>query len=309
MSLLVGFSPHQDDHAALDLACQAGLTFRQPVDAVTVVPQGWPTPVAGHTDREFERWASEEGEASVAEATSLLARHADVETAASWRSGRSVPQVLLDSARADSAFAIVVGSGPSGPNGVITITSKSDRLLHSSPVPVLLAPRGYRAAPGAPFTRVTIGFRDDGTSWSLLRRAAPIARAFGLSLRIVTFAVRGRQMFPPPISGAEDMVLQQWREGAEAEQAKAIEHLTERGLPCEAISRAIATGRTWANAFDELDWDSGDLLVVGSSTSSDRLASVFLGSSASKIVRNSPVPVAVVPRTFWSANATDRRPR
>ena len=108
MSLLVGFSPHQDDHAALDLACQAGLTFRQPVDAVTVVPQGWPTPVAGHTDREFERWASEEGEASVAEATSLLARHADVETAASWRSGRSVPQVLLDSARADSAFAIVV---------------------------------------------------------------------------------------------------------------------------------------------------------------------------------------------------------
>lgn len=114
MSLLVGFSPTRTTTPRSTWRARRGLTFRQPVDAVTVVPQGWPTPVAGHTDRESERWASEEGEASVAEATSLLARHADVETAASWRSGRSVPQVLLDSARADSAFAIVVGSGPSG---------------------------------------------------------------------------------------------------------------------------------------------------------------------------------------------------
>ena len=39
----------------------------------------------------------------------------------------------------------------------------------------------------------------------------------------------------------------------------------------------------------------GDVLVVGSSSTSSLLQRVFLGSSAAKIVRNSPVPVLVVP--------------
>ncbi|MCB0891115.1 MAG: universal stress protein [Propionibacteriaceae bacterium] len=38
----------------------------------------------------------------------------------------------------------------------------------------------------------------------------------------------------------------------------------------------------------------GDVLVVGSS-STHKLANVFLGSSAAKILRNSTVPVIVVP--------------
>ena len=47
--------------------------------------------------------------------------------------------------------------------------------------------------------------------------------------------------------------------------------------------------------MDRLDWNRGDVLVVGSSSSSHLLTRVFLGSSAAKIVRNSPVPVIVVP--------------
>ena len=42
---------------------------------VTVVPARWPTPVAGHTDREFEDWAEAQGAAAVAEAEALLAEH------------------------------------------------------------------------------------------------------------------------------------------------------------------------------------------------------------------------------------------
>ena len=47
--------------------------------------------------------------------------------------------------------------------------------------------------------------------------------------------------------------------------------------------------------MDRLEWNRDDVLVVGSSSSSNLLSKVFLGSSAAKIVRSSPVPVMVVP--------------
>ena len=46
--------------------------------------------------------------------------------------------------------------------------------------------------------------------------------------------------------------------------------------------------------MDDLEWHREDLLVVGSSSAST-LSQIFLGSSAAKIVRHSPVPVIVVP--------------
>jgi nucleotide-binding universal stress UspA family protein len=46
--------------------------------------------------------------------------------------------------------------------------------------------------------------------------------------------------------------------------------------------------------MDDVDWDAGEILVVGSSHVG-HLARVFLGSGAIKIVRYSPVPVVVVP--------------
>jgi nucleotide-binding universal stress UspA family protein len=47
-------------------------------------------------------------------------------------------------------------------------------------------------------------------------------------------------------------------------------------------------------AMDQLEWEPGEVLVVGSSPVG-ALARVFLGSRAIKIVRYSPVPVLVVP--------------
>ena len=43
-----------------------------------------------------------------------------------------------------------------------------------------------------------------------------------------------------------------------------------------------------------MDWEPTEVLVVGSSRAG-RLARVFLGSAAIKIVRYAPVPVVVVP--------------
>lgn len=293
MTVLVGYSPHREDLGALDLACQLARSERTDVRALTVVPQGWPTAVAGDSDREFEQWAAEEGASAAAAATAYLREHNDVASEVIWVSGRSVPPVLIEQAAALPAELLVVGSGEDVAHGQIGITSKTDRLLHSSTVPVAVAPRGYQAEPGSRVQRITLAFRGDDPTWALLRQVAEIARHNEASVRVVTFAVRARTMYPPRVSGAEDMVLRSWVETAHAEQEKAREHLHGLGIT-EGLELHVAVGRSWGVAMDSLDWDRGDVLVVGSS-STHRLSRVFLGSSAAKILRHSPVPVIVVP--------------
>lgn len=293
MTLLVGYSPHKDDLGALDLACQLARSDRNSVHATTVVPQGWPTPVPGDTDREFEQWAAQEGVESAAAAAAHLATHPDVASEAMWIAGRSVPKALLDRARELGADMVVVGSGEEVAHGQVGITSKTDRLLHSSGVPIAIAPRGYHAKPGATVDRITVAFRGDDATWSLLEQVARIARRTGASLRVVTFAIRSRPMRPNTVSGAEDMVLAAWIEQARAEQARAAGHLRGIGFTDETLELEVPVGRSWGGAMDALDWGRGDVLVVGSS-STHLLDRVFLGSSAAKIVRQSPVPVVVV---------------
>ena len=295
MTILLGFSPHQDDTGALELACQLARSDHDSVHAVTVVPQVWPTPVAGDTDRDFRRWAQEEGEHCAATARELLLEHADVPSEASWVSGRSVPQTLLDRAAELEASLIVVGSGDDGPHGRLSLTSKTDRLLHSSEGPVAVAPRGYWAGPTARIERATLGFRGDDATWSLLDRVAGICGRIDASLRVVTFAVRSRTMRPSLVSGSEEMVHTQWVAQATVEQADAVEHLRSQGFSDDRVSTVVAVGTSWGGAMDRLDWNRGDVLVVGSSSSSNLVSKVFLGSSAAKIVRSSPVPAIVVP--------------
>jgi nucleotide-binding universal stress UspA family protein len=61
------------------------------------------------------------------------------------------------------------------------------------------------------------------------------------------------------------------------------------------LETVVGHGESWDEALEDVEWDDGDVLVVGSS-SIGPVARVFLGSRSSKIVRNSPVPVVVVPR-------------
>lgn len=290
--ILVGFSPSRDDRCSLDLACQLARSNGDSVVAVTVVPRGWPTPVARNVDEEFDRWAAQQGAAAAAESRRLLAEHSDVVSESIWLTGRSVPQSLLEEASRRGADTIVLGSGTSGPHGAISLTSKTERVLHSSEFPVALAPRAYEAGPKSRFSRATVAYRGDEQT-DLLELAAKVSLRAGVELRMLTFAVRARTMYPPLLTNAEDEVLDSWIREASAAQQRAIAkiHLQSPGL---SVTPVVAAAGTWSAAFDRLPWHHSDLLVVGSSAAQP-VARVFLGSSASKIVRNSPVPVLVVP--------------
>jgi nucleotide-binding universal stress UspA family protein len=292
MTLVVGYTPHKGDRGPImlgaTLARSAGLDLR----VVTVIPAPWPTPVAGHTDREFARWAEEYGARAVADARAALAEHCpDVTTEAVAVRGSSVASTLIAEAERNDADMIVVGSGSDGSWGTVVMSSTTHHLLHSSPVPVAVSTRGYRCAPDATVTRATCAFLGDQASRAVLTRAARICRDIGASLRVVTFGVRGRTMYPPEVLG-EDLILDTYVQKTAAEQEQAVAALGDSAP--ESVETAVVTGRSWPEALEALEWHKGDVLVVGSSSAS-LTARLFLGSTAVKIVRRSPVPVIVVP--------------
>jgi nucleotide-binding universal stress UspA family protein len=295
MTYVVGYSPWHADFGLLDFAAQLARSDAQTLRVVVVVPDTWPTPVAGDTDREYGQWAAQQGADAVAEAERLLRdRSPDVAAEVVWEAGRSVPPMLLAQAEKLGAEIIVVGSAQHGPSGQITVSSKTNRLLHSSPVPVAIAPRAYHPMKGSKITRVTCAFRGDDASRTTLARTAEICNRTGQDLRVVTFGVRGRRMYPPEVSGAEQVVLDAFLEQSGAAQRDALAALAaDHQLPA-AVESTLAVGRSWADAMDDLDWHREDVLVVGSS-STGAFSRIFLGSSAAKIVRYAPVPVIVVP--------------
>jgi len=63
----------------------------------------------------------------------------------------------------------------------------------------------------------------------------------------------------------------------------------------ERAPDSVVSERDWEEALDSLSWEEGEVLVVGSSRLGP-VATVFLGSNSTKIVRSSPVPVVAIPR-------------
>ncbi len=295
MTLLVGCSCYHDNRATLEYSAALARSASQDLLLVSVIPAPWPTPVAGHTDREYEAWSQETGRRSVDEALALAREVCpDVKVQATAVPGRSVPATLTEQAQAAEAVMIVIGSGQDGPYGHVHLSSTADRLLHSSPVPIAVATRGYRAASSGRISRATCAFRGDAVSQRTLERTAQLCVEVGASLRVATFAVRGRTMYPPEVGlEAEDLVLRGWVEQSHTAQALALAQLSEAGeLPADTDA-VVTSGRSWAEALDNLAWERDEVLVVGSSPAG-LLERVFLGSSGTKILRHSPVPVVVV---------------
>jgi nucleotide-binding universal stress UspA family protein len=165
-------------------------------------------------------------------------------------------------------------------------------MLHVSPVPVALAPRGYRPSSDARLRRVTCAFSGSTQSRSAFDAAVQLSRQHDVPLRLATLVVRDRQMYPSQVGyDAERLVAEQWRAQAEEAQEKALATLPDD----VAVEAGIAEGRDWEDALDSLPWEEGEVLVVGSSRLGP-VARVFLGSNSIKIVRSSPVPVLVIPR-------------
>jgi len=138
--------------------------------------------------------------------------------------------------------------------------------------------------------RITCGYIGPGHSEATVAAATELALRHAVPLRLVTGVIRDRQMYPSLVGyDAERLVEQQWRSDAEHALRQARAELPE-GLES---TYELVEGARWDDALDALHWEDGEVLVIGSSRLG--VGRIFLGTNASKIARNAPVPTVVVP--------------
>ncbi|GAS99166.1 universal stress protein UspA-like protein [Mycolicibacterium canariasense] len=197
--------------------------------------------------------------------------------------------LIGEAARLDAA-GIVVGGGGGGLAGSFSLGSVVNELLHSSPVPVAVAPRGIRLSEVERVREVTCAVGERAGADLLLDTAVAASRAAGTPLRLVSLVALD------PVFGVLRSDPDAVREHGLTHARRVLEAAKEslpQGFPVTAV---VTDGPTVEDAVNKLAWRDGDLIMVGSS----RLAAprrLFLGSTAAKILRVVEVPIVVVPRS------------
>ena len=292
MTVFVGYLAGKGGLSALNLGVEAARTLKTSLSVVTVVPKPWTTPSQARIDAEYAQYADRLAADSAAQAGACIAS-LDDQLAVTFHkySHRSASGGLIDAVKELDAQALVLGSAADGSLGQVVIGSTADRLLHSAPVPLAISPRGYRGSKSHGLTRLTCAYPGTPESLPVVGRVATLAAELGVPMRVVTFAVRGRTMYPPEVGlHAEDSLLKSWALQARETLAK----LKTDGVVGADVELQVVTGNGWDQALDAAEWLDGELLALGTSPQG-AIARVFLGSKGTKIVRHSPVPVLVLP--------------
>ena len=194
-------------------------------------------------------------------------------------------QALAERGEAD---LIVLGSTHHAHFGSVSPGSVAEHLLHGARCRLVIAPKGYAEGDHSQdrLRVAAVGFDGMAESFAALDEAARLAAKFGGSLRVIGVAT------PVPAMGAAAAA----QAGAEAgpdfqtQLNTAVADLPselralpvfERGDPVEKLLEAAEMGV--------------DLLVLGS-RGFGPVMRLLIGSVSSRVIREAPCPVLVVPR-------------
>jgi len=284
MHLTVGYlaTPTGDDGVALAIALAR--TFDAEVDVLLVVREELPD---GHPGRaQYQEFLIERGKEWIGKAVSMFAA-AGIRVESTVTIGESFAESLLTFAEEHNSDLIVVGGARDGFFGGHVIGPVSSALLHTSPIPVALAPHGYADDPPETIESVTAAVPTKNSDDNPLSFALTLASAAGLPIRMLSLVSAEN------LADAENLTDLRAQQIAAAEQNLAV---AARALPdAPEIESLVAEGMTLESALKKLHWSDADLLVVGSS----RFAApkrIFLGSTASRILAGTDAPVIVIPR-------------
>lgn len=283
MRYVVGYGPRQRGVDGINLAATLARTSGATLDLVSVLPSDAPTFHRYSPDHAFNTEIEQQGREWLEDGLSRVPEGVPAE--GHLRRADSITQGLLDSAtdpdRGEAAL-IVVGTYHRVRSGRFGLGSLADALLHASAVPVALAPAEYRHHPGV--TRITcaVGLRPGNEI--LFDNAVRLAGEWKVPLRLMSLVAVG-----------EDDRGAEWRRAAEEHAATLVER-AEQALGADlSVSSVVGQGDSLEDAVEGLDFDDSEVVMIGSS----RLAQprrLFLGHTASKIMRALPVPMIVWPR-------------
>ncbi len=292
MTVVVGYLAGKCGHAPLNLAVAAAQVLKTSLIVASVVPKPWMTPSLARVDTEFAAYADRLGTESATEARNYLQPIAgDLDISYRHVASRTAGDGLLDVVEEIEPQLLVVGSSSNGALGQVVLGSTTDWLLHASPVPVAISPRGYRKSKSGALKRITCAYSGTAESVQVVERMTELTAQLDVSMRVVGFAIRGRTMFPPEVGlHAEDSLLDTWA----TQLRDMMNALKIDGVVGDDVELEVISSNGWGQALDAVEWEEGEVLAVG--TSSRRsVKGVFLGSHSAKIIRHSPVPVLVLP--------------
>jgi nucleotide-binding universal stress UspA family protein len=194
-------------------------------------------------------------------------------------------QALAEKGEAD---LVVLGSTHHAHVGSVAPGSVAEHLLHGARCRLVIAPKGYGQADHSQdrLRVAAVGFDGMAESYAALDEAARLAARFGGSLRVIGVAT------PVPAMGAGAAApagaeagpdFQTQLNNAVAELPPELRALPvyERGDPVRKLLEAAEMGV--------------DLLVLGS-RGFGPVMRLLIGSVSSRVIREAPCPVLVVPR-------------
>jgi nucleotide-binding universal stress UspA family protein len=291
MTILAGFSSSRQGAAPLNLAAQISRWTGDKVVAAAIVERPWPAK-GDPIEEEYLRYVTSQASHAIDRVVSQLPEDLDIPTVV--HQSTSIPTGLIELAAAHDARLVVVGSSSSGLLGRVGLGSVTERLVHTAVVPVAIAPRGYPLGP-EPIRRLTAAYGGEADINGLIAAAAELAKQWPVQLRIVSFTVRPVTMFSGSIEpSAEDLVVQQWARRTMDDIVKQLNDV-RANISVPDVEVVVGSGHDWREAVESVSWEAGDMLLLGSGAAG-QAAHVFLGSAASKILRDAPVPVMIVPR-------------
>lgn len=281
-NILVGYEASERSEDAVALADRlAGAA-----GTVTAACVHWWQPLSARLDR------SAPGEAKLrADAEHTLARLGE-------RPGRvflTVPvpgaspaQGLLDLISERDFDLVVVGSTHRGAAGRVLAGTTADQLLHGGPLPVAVAPLGYRAHVPERLRRIGVAFDGSEPSLAALATGHALAAELGAELAVL------RAFVSVPVLSAGDVgygALASAPERRDAARAQLDAAAAELGgdVPVTAQLVEGEAGAALAERSAGLD-----LLVVGSK-GHGALGRVLLGSVSHHLMCEAACPVLVAP--------------
>jgi nucleotide-binding universal stress UspA family protein len=209
---------------------------------------------------------------------------------------RAIPNVspahgLHELAEMENAGLVVVGSTHTGRAGRVLPGSTAERLLHGSPCPVAVAPKGYAQRSSDELAVIGCGYDASLSAAHALETAHRLAAATGAHLRVIRAFAPLAFETPPGSAAIGGMAAYNdtLHERATKELESAIATIdAEPGV--EAEFTVGDPGEILAEASQQLD-----LLVVGS-RGYGPMHAVMVGGVAGRLVREAACPVIVVPR-------------
>jgi nucleotide-binding universal stress UspA family protein len=209
----------------------------------------------------------------------------------------SPAHALHELARNESADLVVVGSARHGKVSRALLGGVSRAVLHGSPCPVAVAPKGFASSD---VTVVGVAFNGSPEAHEALRFAAGLASDRGARLR-----VRGAVQDPVMLTGVGGYMVnfEEVREDLRSYSQKMLdEAMANLDADVEVDAEAMI-----GPADEVLDALCADVdVVVCGSRGWGAVRRVVLGSTSDRLIHHARCPVIVVPR---SAVADDRRPR